>query len=50
MHTLKRQLPSLYDITQPESFGAVTVIGIIKLFSVYQTSPIMNGDNTSDCR
>ena len=50
MHTLKRQLPSLYDITQPESFGTVTVIGVIKLFPVYQTTPIMNGDNTADRR
>ena len=35
---------------QPESFGTVTVIGVIKLFPVYQTTPIMNGDNTADRR
>lgn len=50
MHLLEGNLPSVYYIAQTKGFGAITLIGIVELLTVYQGATIMYAHDASDGR
>ena len=50
MHLLEGDLPTVYHITEAESFGAIPLVGVVEFLAINQGASIMDTHDASDGR
>ena len=50
MHLLESDLPTVDDIAEAESFGAIALVGIVELLAIDQGASIVDAHDASDGR